>query len=222
MASTTTRKRTATATATAADQTAENPRLALAKAINSLSKQMEQFSKATDGLQAFTKDTLVDIDLQIQAKKEDLTRLTEDADHTKKRLKTDTDLFLQEYRYDGAKKILTDRNEIPVPVHDYEQMKATLTRLTAEREKDLEVALKSEKDRSAAAMNAAIQMNKLTHEAHTAKLTATTEQQLKEIESLKQTIANLKEEVGAQRKLTEAVAMAARSAPITLQTNGKN
>jgi hypothetical protein len=217
------RKRT-TASATSSgtpDITTANPRLELAKAINALSQKMEAFGKAAEGLASFTKDTLVEFDLQIQAKNEDLARLAEENDHTQKRLKTETTLFLAEFRYDGAKKVLSERNETPVPIADYEQMKATLTRLTAEREKDVENAVKVEKERARASLEAAVQMRELNHKAQTAELTATTNQQVKEIDSLKQTIANLKEEVAQQRKLTEAVANAGRQAPITLQTNGK-
>ena len=220
MASTTTRKRaTPASTSTGSDNS--NPRLELAKAINAITQKMDGFEKAAEALKAHTKDTLVDFDMQIQAKNEELNRLTEEMEHAKKRGKTETELFLQEFRYEGAKKIVGDRHETPVPVTEYEQMKQTIARLTADRDKEIEAATKAEKDRSRSALEQALKMQELSHKAQTADLTATTNQQLKEIESLKQTIANLKEEVGAQRKLTEAVANASRQAPITLTTNGK-
>ncbi len=171
----TARKRTtasSTSGGNSSDITNANPRLELAKAINALSQKMEAFGKAAEGLASFTKDTLVEFDLQIQAKNEDLARLAEENDHTQKRLKTETTLFLAEFRYDGAKKVLSERNEMPVSVADYEQMKATLTRLTAEREKDVESAVKHEKERARAALESAVQMRELNHKAQTAELTA--------------------------------------------------
>lgn len=215
----TTRKR---ATPASSSTTTEvNPRLELAKSILGVTQKIEALEKAAEGLKSYTKDTLVNLDMQIQAKNEDLNRLNEEHEHAKKRGKTETELFLQEFRYDGAKKIIAERHEIPVSSSEFEQMKATLTRLNAERDKEVEAAVKAEKERSRASLEQALKMQELSHKAATADLSATTNQQLKEIESLKQTIANLKEEVGAQRKLTEAVANASRQAPITLTTNGK-
>lgn len=218
---TTTRKRATPSASSSASAQEANPRLELAKAINAITQKMEGFEKAAEALKAHTKDTLVDFDMQIQAKNEDLNRLTEEMEHAKKRGKTETELFLQEFRYEGAKKIIAERHETTVPTVEYEQMKATIAKLTAERDKEIEAATKAERDRSKAAMEQALKMQELSHKAQSADLTATTSQQIKEIESLKQTIANLKDEVGAQRKLTEAVAMASRQAPITLTTTGK-
>lgn len=203
-----------------ADSTA-HPRLELAKAIHALTQKMDGFDKAAEALTAFTKDTLVEFDLQIEAKNEELARLSQENEHTQKRLKTETSLFLAEFRYEGAKKILAERGEVAVPVADHETMKASLARLTAERDKDLEAATAAEKARGRAALESAVQMRELNHKAQTAELSATTNQQIKEIDSLKRTIDNLKDEVAQQRKLTEAVANAGRQAPITLQTNGK-
>lgn len=220
------RKRSSSGTAAAAASSSstcssDNPRLELAKAIHALTQKMDGFDKAAEALTSFTKDTLVEFDLQIEAKNEELARLSEENEHTQKRLRTETSLFLAEHRYEGAKKILAERNEVAVLIADYDALKANLARITAEREKELETAIKTEKERGRAALEAAVQIRELNHKAQTAELTATTNQQIKEIESLKRTIDNLKDEVAQQRKLTEAVANAGRSAPITLQTNGK-
>jgi len=220
---TTTRKRATAATvatATNADGTS-NPRLELARAVNGLSQKMEAFSKTAEQLAAFTKDSLVEFDMQIQAKSEELNRLQEETEHTQKRMKTETNLFLAEYRYDGAKKILAERGEVPIASQELADLRTNLQRLSSERDKEIDAAIKTEKARSDAALHSAVSMRDLTHKATTAELTATTNQQIKEIASLNQTIANLKEEVAQQRKLTEAVANAGRQGPITLNTNGK-
>lgn len=201
--------------------TTSNPRLELAKAINGLSQKMEAFGKAAEGLASFTKETLVEFDLEIQAKNEDLARLAEETEHARKRNKTETELFLAEHRYNGAVEILAARQEVPISLSDLNQMKANLTRLTSEREKEIQEIIAREKKSSEASLHSAVAMSDLKNKATTADLTATTNQQIKEIVSLKETIANLKDEVAAQRKLTESVANAGRQAPITLQTNGK-
>lgn len=222
-----TKKRTAPATSSSSSSTStstvsasagDGSRLELTKAIHLLSQRMEGFDRAAESLAAFSKDALVELDMQIEAKSEELARRAEENEHAHKRMRTETTLFLAEFRYEGACAILAERGEMPVPIAEHEQAKASLLRLTAERERDLEVAVKSEKDRGRAALEAAVQMRELNHKAQTAELAATTNQQIKEIGSLNQTIANLKEEVAQQRKLTEAVANAGRPAPITLQT----
>lgn len=197
-----------------------NPRLEFAKSINGLTQKMEAFVKASESLGSL-KDTLVDLDLQIQAKTDELSRLTEETEHTKKRLQTETTLFLSEFRYDGAKEILSKKNEVPISISELDQMKATLQKLTLEREKEIDEIVKKEKQRAEKSIAAATNMQKLEQKAITAELTATNHQQVKEIESLNHTIENLKDEIAAQRKLTEAVANAGRQGPITLRTDGK-
>lgn len=218
-ASATTRKRAPAATSTSANADVSNPRLELARAVNGLSQKMEAFGKTAEQLANFTKDSLVEFDMQIQAKSEELNRLQEETEHTQKRMKTETNLFLAEYRYEGAKKILAERGEVPISSAELSELRANLQRLSAERDKEIEAAIKTEKARSEAALHSAVAMRDLTHKAGTAELQATTNQQIKEITSLNQTIANLKEEVAQQRKLTEAVANAGRPAPFTLNTN---
>lgn len=221
MASTSTRKSATSSSKSSSSDNEQNPRLELAKAINGMTQKMEGFNKAAEGLAAFTKDQLVEFDMQIEARKEELKRLSEDYEHSRKRGRTETELFLQEYRYEGAKKILAERGEVPIASSDLEGMRNTLTRLTTEREKEIDEVVKREKQRHDAALSAATSMQTLRHEAATAGLTAVKEQQIREIASLNTTITNLKDEVAQQRKLTEAVANAGRAAPITLSTNGK-
>ena len=214
------RKRTASS-ATPEASTPSNPRLELAKAINGLTQKMEAFGKAAEGLASYSKETLVDFDLQIQAKNEELARLAEETEHARKRNKTETELYLAEFRYNGAKTILAERGEVPIAQSDLDNMRSNLTRLTSERDKEMQDVIAKEKRHAEAALHSAVTMRDLNHKAASADLNAVTNQQLKEIESLKQTIANQKDEIAQQRKLTEAVANASRSAPITLQTNGK-
>jgi negative regulator of replication initiation len=117
--------------------------------------------------------------------------------------------------------ILAARDEEAISRSDLALMKANLARLTSEREKEMEEVIAKQKKHGEAALHSAVSMSNLNHKAETAELNAITNQQVKEIQSLNQTIANLKDEVAAQRKLTESVANAGRQAPITLQTNGK-
>jgi HAMP domain-containing protein len=182
---------------------------------------MDGFEKAAEALTQYTKDTLVQFDLEIEAKKEELNRLNEEYQHSLTKLKTETDLTLAAYRYEGARKILSERNEVPISADELSALRANVARLTSERDKEVQNAIKNERDRADNEMKSAVSMRDLNHKAQTAELTATCNQQLKEIESLKNTIANLKDEVAQQRKLTEAVANAGRAAPVTVQTTGK-
>ena len=195
----------------------ENPRLEMAKAINNFCVKVESLDKAYEQIKNVTKDTLTEFDLEIEAKKQEIERLTEEDAHSRKRLKTETDLFIAEYRYDAAKKILAERDEVAIPEQVLNEMKDRLSKLTTERDAQVEAAVAAERQRGEAALKAATNNAKLTHRAETAVLEATNQQQTKEIESLQRTIESLKNEVAEQRNLTAKIADAGRAAPISQQ-----
>lgn len=198
-----------------------NPRLELAKAIHTLTQKMEAFTKGAEGLASFTKDHLVEFDIQLEAKRSELEALALQYEQAKKRGRTEIDLYLAEERYEGAKKILVDRDEVPVATSELDKMRTNLKTLAETREKELADAIAKKKASHDKAQAAALNMQRLKHEADTALLSAQKDQQAREIAALNTTIANLKDEVAQQRKLTEAVANAARSGPITVSTAGK-
>lgn len=195
----------------------DNPRLELAKALNLFGAKVDALTKAFDGIQTVTKETLVEFDLEIEAKKQEIDRMEEQDQHDKKRRKTEADLELAEYCYDAAIRIIDGRGEVAIPAAVLKEMKDRLAKMTAEREAELTNAIAAEKASGQAALKIAVTHAKLTHKAETAVLEATNSTQTKEIEALKGTIANLHQEVAEQRKLTARIAEAGRAAPISQQ-----
>lgn len=210
------RKRT---TSSSSSKTA-NPRLEHAKAVNLLAGKMDGFMKAVEGLSAFEKEALNTFDLEVDAKNGELKQLSEDFQHERKRHKIETDQYLKEYRYDGAVNILDERGEVPVEQSSLDELRAQVQQLTADRDEAVSRAITSEQAKAKAGLSSAINMCNLKHQAEVAELKAVNNQQQIQSENLATTIENLKGEVRAQRELTQAVANAARAAPIT-QNMGK-
>lgn len=211
-------KRTKTqATASSSDNSRSNPRLELAKALNTLSDRQDAFTKAISALEQFKKDELVRFDLELDAKQEELKQLEEEFQHKLKNKQIETDQQIAEYKYTAALNILRERNETTIVTTELEKMKEELNHLRSDLSKRITEAVEAERADSKRAISSAISNASLNHKAETAVLTATVDQQKKEIATLQATINNLKEEVAAQRALTKEVAMASKAAPITQQ-----
>ena len=192
-----------------------NSRLEFAKAINGVTMKQEAFNKAVETLGEFTRDELIKIDLEIEAKKKEFQMLEEQVKNERKNRQIETDQLLKEYKYKGACQILEEQSEVPIKEIDLQNLRTMLGNLQKDRTAEVEKIKEDEQKRSKRAIDAAMSHAKLSHKAETAILTATVDQQKKEINSFEQTLLNLKEEIAAQRELTKQVAQAGRSAPIT-------
>lgn len=197
--------------------TKENPKLMLSKAINALSAKQEAFVKAVEMMNELKKEEILKYDLEIEAKQDELDRLDEEFKHKLKSKQIETDHLISEYQYDGALKILKDRDEVPIGAEEYRRIKEELNHLKTDIDKRVGDAVSIEKAESKRAIQSAISNAQLTHKAETAVLSATVDQQRKEIETLQRANDKLNDEIAAQRELTKQVANAARAAPITQQ-----
>ena len=137
--------------------------------------------------------------------------------HKLKNKQIETDQLIAEYQYEGALKILKEREEVPISAEEYKRMREELTHLRTDIDKRISDALTSERVESKRGMQAAISNAQLSHKADTAVLTATVDQQKKEIETLQRANDKLNDDIAAQRELTKEVANAGRAAPITQQ-----
>lgn len=200
-----------------ASATRENPKIILSKALNVLVSKQDAFVKAVEMMDELKKEEIIKYDLEIEAKQEELSGLEEKYAHQLKNKQIETDQLFAEYSYDGAIKILKERQEIPIGAEEYKRMREELTHLRSDIDKRISDAISIEKADSKRAMSAAVANANLSHKADTAVLTATVEQQKKEIETLQRANGKLNEEIAAQRELTQAVAQAARAAPINQQ-----
>jgi hypothetical protein len=124
-----------------------------------------------------------------------------------------------EYKYKGACYILKEHGEEPISMHKLKNMKSELEELMKDRAEEIEAIKKKERESAEMSKNMAIRNQDLSHKAETAELNATVNQQKKEIQTLQNTIDNLRSELAEQRKLTKEVAEAGRQAPITVTSN---
>lgn len=195
----------------------QNPKLVLSKALNALASKQDAFIKAVETMEELKKEELIKYDLEIEAKQEELDKLDEQFKHKQKNKQIETDQLFAEYQYDGALKILKEREEIPISAEEYKRMREELTHLRGDIDKRVADAIAIEKADSKKSMSAAIANANLSHKADTAVLTATVDQLRNQIETLQNANEKLNEEIAAQRDLTKQVAQAARAAPITQQ-----
>ena len=81
-------------------------RLELTKAINNLSKCQISFAEAVKTIEALNEETLTQLDLAINDKKNELDRLTGDFDIERKNLQIALDQEIKQYGYDKAVELI--------------------------------------------------------------------------------------------------------------------
>lgn len=194
----------------------KSERLELATAISNLTSKQDAFIKAIDILENFKTETLTSLDLQIDAKKLELNALSEDYKHQMRSGEIETDQYLAEYKYNGALEVLKKSDEVPISISELNMTRTELETLRQDRSEELETLKKKERERSAKELNAVLNNSQLKHKAEIAGLTASVDQQKKEISTLEKTIQNLQHELAEQRKLTKDVAEASRQGAITV------
>jgi hypothetical protein len=200
----------------------KSERLQLATAISNITAKQDAFIKAVEAMEYFKGETLTELDLEIASKKIELDNLADDYKKQIKDGQIETDQYLAEHKYDGAVNILKEINEVPIKSSELQKMRDTLTTLSQERDQEITDLKKKERDRGDKAMHAALNNMTLKHKAEIAELTASVNQQKKEIITLEATIKNLQNELAEQRKLTKDVAEAGRQAPITVTSQRSN
>jgi len=192
-------------------------RLAFAKALNGLTAKQDAFIKAVEAVNEFKADTLTRLDMEIDDKKQELEELSKRFERLQKDGQIETDQLLAEHKYNGAVQILNDVQEVPIKSSELTQLRTELEKLRNGQATELEEALKSERTSAKRGLEMAIRNKELEHKAHVAELTAGNKQLTNEISSLHQAIANLKEEIAAQRELTREVAQASAKSQISQQ-----
>ena len=230
--------------------TGDSDRLQLASAINNLVFKGSSFVDALATLTNYSNERLTQLDIQIEAKKQEYNELihTTESEHKHKtkilesdhatRMKAldaefknnqiDTKQKLSEFKLEACKKMAQENNMLLIEKSENDRMYAEKNQALKE--------LKEIKDSFTAKINENLIAEKktydaklaqeklnadLSHRAHTAELTAQVAQQIKEIAMLNKTIDNLKSEIAEQRNLTREVANAGSKGQIT-QNIGKN
>jgi len=188
---------------------AVEPRLALAQAINKVTAAQASFANAVEALSNFTRESLTEFDIKLDAKRKELEAMEQDLKMTIKNNKIEIDQTLREYKYVGATKILGEREEVPISEALLASYRSELESLRNGHKEETDAIVAKERKKAKGAQEAAVRYCKLQHSAESAELTATVKQQKIEIENLRNNIANLRKEIEAQRILTKEVANAA-------------
>ncbi len=192
----------------------DSDRLQLAQAINNLVVRGETFAAALDELSNFSKERLVELDLKIEAKKSEFQDLTNKLENQYKDTEIKLRQSLQETKLVAAKEVLSGLDMTAVTNSEYSNVTSELASLKAQYKTDIEKAIRDEQDKAKSQLTQVLMNKELAHAAEIATLKATTEQQIKEINVLKETIKNLKEEIAEQRTLTKEVAIASSKGAI--------
>jgi hypothetical protein len=199
----------------------DSDRLQLAQAINNLVCRGESFVTALEGLSNFSKERIIDLDLQIQAKKQEYQDLNLNLENQFKDNEIKLKQNLQENKLLAVKEVLDSLNMRYVSNLEFDGLTKELTELKAKYNSDIQKVIKDEQEKASANLKQVLTNKELSHSAEIATLKAQTEQQVKEIAVLKETIKNLKEEIMEQRILTKEVAIAGSKSQIQ-QSFGKS
>lgn len=186
-------------------KTGESEKLILAKAINGITKARDAFDKAVASYQELEAEALRDLDMRIDAKRQELADAEADFVQKQKRAEVDFENYMTEHRRQGAIETLEATDEVPVKSDELESLKDRL----ADYETNFETKVREAKEELQASFRrekeAALRAQKLEHIAETAKLTAALEQKNAEIEVHKESIERSRADLDAQRELTARV-----------------
>lgn len=198
----------------------------LSKNIDSLQTTQETFNTNFVNLQGFSQEQLNEMDYQLKLHTEECeTKYNEMLKQHNDKMKTleneynekqyqmdqehlrkmdEVERKLKDREYDLAIGIVESHNKTIVDNDEYDDMDEQIKTADERFEKlktELEAGHKKE-------LHSALNTMKLQHQVDTSNMKATIEQQNKEISRLEDTINTLKQEIQAQRKLTESVAQA--------------
>lgn len=183
-------------------------RLELAKSISNLSTKTDAFINAVDSFKSFSKDVMTKLDLDMETKKVELSEITQEISNQMKNSKIEIELNLKEFKRDSAIKILKEFGERSISTKEYDGLVQELHDLRQNLQDTIDKVRREESEKSGKAINAAQKNMDLTSKAQNATLAAESAMKDKEIKSLRETIADLRQEIGLQRELTKQVSMA--------------
>jgi len=163
--------------------------LILAKAINGITKARDAFDKAVASYQELEAEALRDLDMRIDAKRQELADAEADFVQKQKRAEVDFENYMTEHRRKGAVTILEATDEVPVKSEELERLRNAVTDFETNFETRLQEAKTELKATFSREKEAALHALKLEHVAQTAKLTAALEQKNAEIEVHKESIS---------------------------------
>lgn len=193
--------------------------LAFAKAITKLTQKQQDFIHAVEDVKTLKAETFTNMQLELIAKRSELTNLKKEYDVLKKDLQIKLDQEIKEYAYDKAVDILTEAGDIAVNEEEFKELEERITTIEKEMEEKMVAELSSQKKASRQGLEIAIRTKNLEHKAEIAMLTARVEHMTKERETFESTVSSMKEEIAAQRELTKQVAQASKNSAIN-QTFG--
>lgn len=209
----------------------ESDRIALTKALNLLEKTMTDFNKSVERIEELKRETLINYTLEIddlkKSKDEQMVELEtsykvrkQDVENNLKNAQIQADQTLNEYRREGAIKILKEFNEEPVDSDEYEQLRNEQSELEETHKQEIETLRKELESRASVEKHSALENLQLKHKAEIATLKAENDMAVREISTLKQNIQDLKEQIREQQQLTKDVAESSRQGAIN-QSFGK-
>jgi len=210
----------------------EEPRVALAKAIDNLAQKEDAFIKASEKLETFSSQVMKDLDIRLDAKKEELgkieTQLELAKDQLQVRLKQKEENLMAKLEQQEEQTLISLENKIakrkqsainefmaesgqaPYKKNKIEKMKQQVETLSTQLDVSVSKARDEEREKAEEHLKAKQLQVELETKATNAKFTAQYEQKDKEISMLDGTIINLREELKNQRELTKSVAQASR------------
>ena len=195
-------------------------KLVLAQNIAKLTAAQDGFSKAVESLKEFNVETLQNLDLEIQAKRDTLNALEVEYQTTLKNEQIKLKQNLDEYNYNAALEIVQERDETVINTDELNTLRQSIKNMETSHAAELKAVEERERKAGSTALHAAVSTAELKHKAEVANITAVNSQSLQQIKTLQIQIENLKEEVAAQRELTRQVAESSRQGQIS-QSFGK-
>jgi len=221
----------------------DSDRIQLVKALNTLEKTQSDFVKAVACIESMKVETVnnytlqvddlkrqqeelknrVEADIKLRGDELELTfsRRSEEIKNTLKNSQIEVDQTLKEYRRDGAIELLAGFGEVPMNEDELAELKESILTLETQHTSDVST-LKSELEKTYAKEKAiAVNSIQLAHKAEIAQLTAENDMNKREMDNLRQIVADLKLQVREQQQLTRDVAESSRQGAIS-QSFGKN
>jgi len=183
----------------------ESEKLILAKAINNITKARDTFDKAVASYQELEAEALRDLDMRIDAKRQELVDAEADFEQKRKRSEVDFENYMAEHRRLGAVETLRKSGEVPINADELEALREKVADFEANFATRLEEAKSELKASCQREKEAALRAKQLEHVAETAKLAAALEQKDAEIEVHKDAIERTRSDLEAQRELTARV-----------------
>ena len=199
----------------------KSDRLVLAEHISRCTSAMERFIESTQNFQEYKTDVFINFDRQLEAKTQELKDITQQINSDVEDIRIKTKQKLQEFKRDAAIEVLNETNEVPISAEELEEMQTELEELRTKRDETIQDAVNKVRNEEIKSSQNQLNNMKLQHTADIATLKAISEQRIKEVDVLHQTIVDLKHELAEQRELTKSVASSLKSGAITLNA-GKN